>query len=220
MLQVFGDPPGSCGLETPHNGEVVGRHGNHCRIIKAVGVSQLRDLIQMADAPFRIFATEALVKRHVPIAGLFAAFMERPVQDETTARVQNLGRAAHEPLGRRPRRNMDHVDAEDGVGAQLWERRAGVELHRRCDIRQSVVANPSIDAPAGGSIGITRLKREIRMRGRQVDDVFAAAACDLQDVSAFGQDLTQNIADGVAIASSCRCKPSRIVMVFGQTLNS
>ena len=114
---------------------------------------------------------------------------------------------------------MDHVDAEDGVSAELRKRRAGIELRRRCDIRQPVVLNPSIDASAGVGIGITRLKRQVGMRGRQVDNVFAAATCDLEDVAAFGQDRTQNISDGVAIASSCRCKPSRIVMVFGQTLN-
>ena len=84
MPQLMGGAPVSSVLETPYDSEIVGRHGCHGRTIKAMCASEPRDFIQIADAPFRVLAAKALVKRHVPLTGMFSAFTERPVQDETT----------------------------------------------------------------------------------------------------------------------------------------
>ncbi len=126
----------------------------------------------------------------------------RAVEEQQPARRQHARGAAHEPDGRGPRRDVDHVDAHDDVGAR--DRPGvggGVERQCRQNVRQPRRGGPRIDAGARLRIGVARLKHDLRTgEPRKVHRVLARSARHLEHQSAGRQLGAQHGPDRIAIA--------------------
>ena len=112
---------------------------------------------------------------------------------------------AHQPHGRRPWRNVDHVDTDDDVRLDRWaELSCDIELNGGCDVDKTEVECPGVDACARVPIGIAWLKRQFWMSGGEMHRVLTAPTRDLEHSPKFGQLRAQCLQDRVAIASGRR----------------
>lgn len=62
------------------------------------------------------------------------------------------------------------------------------------------MARPSVNAGAAVQVRIARLKRQLRMGGRDMSDVLTTAAGNFQDVPSLRQSRPEHAQDNVAVA--------------------
>jgi hypothetical protein len=158
------------------------------------------EIAHVAHAPPRIAiaqrAIEGLVRR-----GGDAALAIGPVEEQHAAGRQRPRRAREQGERDLPRRDVDHVDADDRVGLGHRPRRRGdVEGDRRREVRQARLGPPRRDARERGRIRIARLPAQRREAAGHVHRVLARAARDLEDQAARRQVAREDLADRLPVA--------------------
>ncbi|CAD5267590.1 hypothetical protein BOS5A_120051 [Bosea sp. EC-HK365B] len=202
-------------LEPPeHHAEIVRRHRRHSWLTEAGGSCKLGDSFELAQTPFRIAPAQAVVEdgvacrqRHVVLA-IGAVEIERP------AGRQKLCRLPDQPLGRRPGRDVDHVDAQDRI--RIGDRPARchrIEPDGRAQVRQSALACPGVDAGQRSRIGVARLEAQVRKGGCEVDGMLAGAAGDLQHEPLMREHFAEHGKDRLAVALCRRGKLAGIMVM-------
>ncbi len=125
-------------------------------------------------------------------AVLTALAPQRSVEEQHAAVRQHARRAVDQRLRRRPRRDVDHVDAEYRVGARDRPGQADVERERFAHIGQCFGLRPGADRAIKRRIGLARLPCEVRQRGGEMRDVLPGAARDLQHEPGRRQGASQH----------------------------
>src|SRR4051812_19862998 len=185
--------------------QVVGRHGDALDEPESVPAREVAHLVEIADAPFGVARAKAFIEGGVASRGVPSPFLEGPVEVEDAARRKQSPGARHQPLGGPPRRDVDHVDRNDRIGASdgpAWHGR--IELERRLEVRQSGRAAMRRDAAQRRGVSVARLPGEMREAGGEVHGMLAGAACDLEHRAATRQHATKHREDRIAVARDGR----------------
>ncbi len=124
---------------------------------------------------------------------------------------QQLSGTCEKPSRRAPRRDMDHINADYGIGfIDGPVRRAGVDIERGPDIGQAAGGCPGIDAGAGPRAWIARLNDMARQACAKPDAMLPRAACDFEQNSLRRQMLLQKISDQIPVAQRGWCMKAEI----------
>jgi hypothetical protein len=161
-----------------------------------------RDLVQVPKSPSRVARLEIPVERQIAGRRLDAGLNVRAIEEQCAAGVQNPAGASHQPFGRGPRRNVDHVDVDDGIGPldRPCVREGSVKLQWREQVGQSSMLAPSRDTGQGTRIRVGRLPLQVRQGGGVIDGMFAGAGRDFQHDAALRQSGLQHLQDRIAVA--------------------
>ena len=126
-------------------------------------VGERAHVADVAHAPLRVARPEARIECRVARRGVAAVLLERPVEIEHAVGGEQPRGAGHQPLRRRPRRNVDHVDRHDGVGMRHRPGRRGhVEFDRRAQVGRVRGRAMGRDARQRLGIDVGRLPDEVR----------------------------------------------------------
>ena len=145
-------------------------------------------------------AVEGLVaRRRVPPLAL-----EGAVEEQDAARREHTRRAVDETDGSFPGRDVDHVAAEDDVGAGDGPGLGGgVERERGANVREPGSGRPGVGAGASARVRVARLKDHLRpARAGKVRGVLARAARHLEHQALRRQVALQHGPDRVSDAKS------------------
>ena len=182
-----------------HEREVVCGHLDDLRRREADGGRDALEVVDVAHAPARVLAAKALVEALVAGRRVLAAALERAVHIKEARRRQHARRAAEQRLGRRPGRDVDHVDVEDRVGVGDGPGLAlDVEEQRRRDVLGARA--PRRDAREVGRRRVRWLPAEGGQRAREDGHVLARAAGDLEDQAGRREHAAQHLENRLAVA--------------------
>src|SRR5690606_10379398 len=148
-----------CAAEAaPENhAEVVGRHVDDLRKVQPRYGGTGDNLFQIAYTPLRIAPAQILVKSRVARRKGPPSTSIGTVQVERTSGRQQAAGLLQQRKRRAPGRDVDHVDADDGIRPVDWPRLFHVEGKRRRDIRQAGLIQAGVDRCAMRGLRITRL---------------------------------------------------------------
>jgi len=82
-----------------------------------VTLSQIRDLSDVPYAPLSVLRSQPSIEIFVALGGVTTVDLVRTIEVENAARPEGALCASHEALANRPRRDVDHVDAHQRIGA-------------------------------------------------------------------------------------------------------
>ena len=165
--------------------------------------SERLNVSEIAHAPAGVLAAQPLVEAGVALRSVATLALERAVKEEHAGRRQELRRAAKKRLGRRPGRDVDHVDVQDRVGNGNRPGRAlDVELHGGGDIVRAGGDRPGANAVQVGGRRVRRLPAQRRELAREERRVLPRPARDLQHQARRRKDATEDLEDGPAVPLS------------------
>ena len=155
-------------------------------------------------------------KRCVARRGVGAAALERTVDEQAAAVAQEAAGAGEQILRHRPRRNVQHVDAQHGGErpAAPLARPRPVRIGKIDALRRAQVRKPRLRAPGGDAgkmrvVEIARPPGQLRRAAGEFDGVLAGAAAEFQDVAALPrQKARQRRPDRLVIAVESRARPA------------
>ena len=168
---------------------------------EAGGSRDALDVGQVPHAPAWILGAQPLVEPLIALRGVLAVALERAVKEEDAARGQDSRGAFEQRLGRRPGRDVDHVDVHDRVGVADGPGLAlDVEQHRGRDVVGAGCGAPRADAVQVHRRRIRRLPAEGRQRAGEERRVLTGAARDLEDEATRRQRPPQHLQDRLAVS--------------------
>lgn len=99
---------------------------------------------------------------------MYAIAFERTVEEKNAAGPQQPPRATKQTRRGLPRRDVDHVDRDDGIEGFTNTPIAGTDIDRKRwqDVGELLMRDPGRDACARVRIGIARLPKNVRHRAR------------------------------------------------------
>ena len=131
-----------------------------------------------------------------------AGALERAVEDQQPAALEQAPSTGEQPLGHRPGGDVDEVGGEDGIGPGDRPGDAGViEVEGRAEVGSAGVGGMGVDAGEGCGVGVGRLPDQRGWQARRHEGgMLAAAGSDLEEESPARQDVLQDRQDRLAIA--------------------
>ncbi len=174
------------------------------------------EIVHVADAPGRVACSQVRVEGSVALCGVRTADPIGAIGEKRRARREQARGAVEEREARLEGGDVDHVDAEDGVGLFDGPRGLGhVEAQGRAHIVETLVGGPGGDARAARRLGIARLEGPPRKPLGEEDRVLSRAARDLEEGPAGWQDALEHGQDGAAVALGGGEGEARIARVGG-----
>ncbi|SOR31619.1 protein of unknown function [Methylorubrum extorquens] len=187
--------------------EVVGRHRDAFDQMQIVRSAGRRDRLEIADAPGGIPRAQAVVERGVARRGVGAILPKRTVEVEDTPLRERRFRASHQPDGRVPGGDMDHVDRDNRVHPCHRPRLTGrVDRQWQSDVRQPGGAGVGDDTATGRLIRIAGHPDACGERTSEVSGVLARPARDLEDKAAGRENALEDLDDRGGVAGRGRRK--------------
>src|SRR5262245_31595212 len=143
---------------------------------------------------------------------------EWPIQAEKAARRQNTAGATKQRLRYRPRRDVDHVDADDCIGGRDWPLRiSDIKVKRPPHVCLRLQSSPSRNRTKTILVLSARLPRKMPHHVREMDGVLSCPASNFQHESRLRQDLRKHLRNGFSVALSRRAREpavTRGVQIF------
>ena len=155
---------------------------------KSVTLRQGRDLGEVSYAPLSVLRSQPSVELFVALGGVTTVDLVRTVEVENATCPESALCAGHQALAGCPRRNVDHVDAYQRIGAlnrPLF--RHSVKPERGKQVRSIGCRSMGGDTCKGARIGVCRLPQLSWQHLCKVGDVLAAAAGQFENQSARWQ---------------------------------
>ena len=156
-------------------------------------------VLQHAQAPGGVAGAQAGIEGGVAGFHGLAGAAKRAVEDERIAGSEHGGGAGEEAARGVRRRDVDHVDAEHGVGARdrpgrlrCVQRQGGTDVGQR--------ACPGVDAGAVCRLGVGRLPLQAGEGGGEEGGVLTRSARDFQHGAGGWEVAAEGLQDGFAVA--------------------
>ncbi len=140
----------------------------HSASSKPLGGGRGGEILNSAQPPRGIASPEIGVECQVRGRGFDLVLEPRPVENQRSARRQDLRRAFDQPERCGPRADVRHVDVEHGIGpVDRPVGRAGVDDDRLADVRRDRSLPPGRDRRQGVGMRVARLPVEVRESARR-----------------------------------------------------
>src|SRR5712671_1091993 len=131
---------------------VVGGHRYDLAQCQPDATGQLLEIVDIAHAPFGVVLAQTGVEHGIAERGMLAVALERPVEEQPPVVAQMARRTRKQPFRHAPRRNVDHIGAEDrqqlagpaACGKPVRIRK--VDPQRRPDVGEACLRAPCRDA--------------------------------------------------------------------------
>ena len=194
-----------------NDAQIIGRHRHGLRQRQTVTPRQSRHVGEVAHAPSRVLPAQPGVELEVARRGMAAVDPVRAIEIENAAGRQHALGAGKKAFARRPRRDVDHVDADERVGAR--DRpflRHHIERKRRQKVRGAGGRAVRGDARQHPRIDIGRLPGHTRQPLGKVGGMLAAAARYFEYKPLRRQHAAQHIEDRLAVTRHMRMIEPRI----------
>jgi hypothetical protein len=161
---------------------IVRRHDSCFDMPKTVIRGKRDNVVEISNTPIGIAHPQIHIEAMIAVRSVYAIFHERAIEVQHASRPQRTGSASHQPGARRPRRDMDHVDADDGVG--IGNRPIPGRCIKACRVKkicQSGLGAMRRDAGNGLRIQIGRLPIQMGQGGGEKRGMLARAARNFQN---------------------------------------
>lgn len=194
--------------------EIIGRHVDLFLQAQAMCIRISAEIRHVFESPFTHASSQNFaVKSAVGVCCVLSIYFEWTVNEQGSALPQQSACAPHHPISDGDRRNLEDVDAKDGVvlmdggigpGLGLGE----IELDRIKHVAMPLFRRQALDVVEHRLIHIRWLKAQMLEMRREVVDVHAATACELQNVLELRPKMRfQHFQDGITVAVA---RPSHV----------
>src|SRR5262245_56424496 len=130
-----------------------------------------------------------------------------PIQAQQAAGRQNTAGATQQRLRYRPRRDVDHVDADDCIGGRDWPLRiSDIKVKRPPHVCLRLQSSPSRNRTKTILVLFARLPCKMRHHVREMDGVLSCPASNFQHESRLRQDLRKHLGNGFPVTLSRRAR--------------